>query len=202
MSLIAVNHPPAMISSEESDARRNEITKVINAYVPKHWKGRILALGCGDGFELDVLKSLGLDAVGVTIDPREVVRADIVLGDMHDLPFEDASFDFVYSKETLEHTPAPFLALKEMSRVLRPHGEYLHLISSSLEKQREVYHFSCFPDWVWVDLFLKAGFSVDRIYEHPIQLGFIGKKQEFSVRGFSYDLNGEMNRIPRSILEL
>ena len=175
---------------------------MIDLYLPKSWKGRILAIGCGDGYELDVLRARGLEPVGLTIDERELGHPDIVLGDMHDLPFADGTFDYVYSKETLEHTPAPFLALRELSRVLKPAGEYLHLISVSLEKQREIYHFSCFPDWVWVDLFLKAGFSVDRIYEHVIQIGLIGKKQEFAVRGFSYDLNGEMNRIPRSLLEL
>lgn len=169
------------------------------------WKaGSILCIGCGDGFEVALLHQRGLYPVGITNDERELGHnPDVVLMDMHDLQIEDGYFDYVYSKEALEHTPAPYVALEESARVLKPGGEFFHLISVSMEKQREIYHFSCFPDFIWYDLFKKAGLKVGRIYEHPQQLGFYGHKEEPDWGGrFSYDLNGELNGVPREPLIL
>ena len=205
-----VHHPPALIRSEGEDHRRNEITRALKTHLPEHWnrKGKVLALGCGDGFEIDILKSMGFEnIVGITNDEREL-GPDIVMGDMHDMVvFGDREFDYIYSKEVLEHTQAPFLLLCELNRVLKPDGEYLHMISTSLEKQRDIYHFSCFPDWVWVDLFYKSNQPVKRILEHQIQLGFEGRKTDeidFDTPPgkYSYDLNGVINGCQRVILNL
>jgi SAM-dependent methyltransferase len=43
--------------------------------------------------------------------------------DIHDLKFEDESFDFVACLAVLEHVPYPQKAIAEMHRVLRPNGE-------------------------------------------------------------------------------
>ena len=50
------------------------------------------------------------------LDPQP--GADI-LGDAHDLPFKDRSFDLVLSRHSLEHVLCPYLALREMARVSR-----------------------------------------------------------------------------------
>ena len=88
--------------------------------------------------------------------------------------FKDKQFDYVYSKEVLEHTPAPYIALCEINRVMVK--SFAHFISTGIDKQREWYHFSCFPDWIWVDLFIKTGCNVKRIYENKVELGFVGDK--------------------------
>ena len=210
--MMRVHHPPALIRSEESDGRRKEIKKVLTRYIPHDWdrSKSLLAPGCGDGYEIDILRGMGFsDSWGLTNDPREsAADPRIVLDDMHDMPrIGDKSIQYMYSKETLEHTPAPYVALCEFNRVMAPGGQFLHLISISMEKQRELYHFSCFPDWVWVDLFLKTGFIVDRLYVHPIQIGILGHKAEDKdfdkvPDHWSYDLNGVMNGLPKENLEL
>ena len=43
--------------------------------------------------------------------------------DAHNMPFEDASFDFVYSLAVFEHLHSPWTAAKEIFRVLKPGGE-------------------------------------------------------------------------------
>jgi SAM-dependent methyltransferase len=43
--------------------------------------------------------------------------------DVHDLPFPDASFDFVVCAAVLEHVEYPQKAIAELTRVLRPGGE-------------------------------------------------------------------------------
>ena len=45
-----------------------------------------------------------------------------VIGVAERLPFADDSFDAVFSYAVLEHVKQPFLAAREISRVLKPHG--------------------------------------------------------------------------------
>lgn len=133
------------------------------------WNGkRVLILGCGDGYEVAYARTKGWNATGLTFlhdEAMERVRLThdlIVEGDMHALPFAPLSFDAVYSKETLEHSPCPILALIEMNRVLKTGGEFFHLIPWGWDKQRDWYHFSCLDPSVWSDLFRKAYLRVEK----------------------------------------
>ncbi|ADH90717.1 Methyltransferase type 11 [Ancylobacter novellus DSM 506] len=60
---------------------------------------------------------------------HEYKSGDIVNGihheDIHDLSFDDASFDLIVSNEVFEHIPSPTIAFGECHRVLRPGGEML-----------------------------------------------------------------------------
>lgn len=44
------------------------------------------------------------------------------IADAHALPFADASFDYVFSLAVFEHLHSPWLAAREIARVLRPGG--------------------------------------------------------------------------------
>jgi 2-polyprenyl-6-hydroxyphenyl methylase/3-demethylubiquinone-9 3-methyltransferase len=45
-----------------------------------------------------------------------------VVGDVADLPFDNADFDYVVCTEVIEHIVEPQRALRELARVLRPGG--------------------------------------------------------------------------------
>lgn len=81
---------------------------------------RVLCVGCRDRRELDEIeRRTGAQATGVdlfSVDPR------IVIGDFHQLPFGDASFDALYSCHSLEHAYDLGRALGEFARVVRPGG--------------------------------------------------------------------------------
>jgi len=89
---------------------------------------RTLDAGCGYGAFSAAAVARGAAVVGVDIGPRLVAltmaRAGCrgVVADVCRLAVRDASFDVVISSEMLEHTPAPFLALGELARVLRADG--------------------------------------------------------------------------------
>ena len=55
------------------------------------------------------------------LDPVDTFNPDIV-GDIHALPFSDASQDAVIAIAVLEHVENPILACQEMCRVLKPGG--------------------------------------------------------------------------------
>lgn len=53
------------------------------------------------------------------VDPN---RQPDTLGDAHDLPFKEESFNFILCTEVLEHLHTPHVAISEFSRVLKPGG--------------------------------------------------------------------------------
>ncbi len=50
------------------------------------------------------------------------IEADLRLGDVQDLPFEDGALDLVMAAHVLEHLVDPPRAIEEMARVLKPGG--------------------------------------------------------------------------------
>ena len=56
-----------------------------------------------------------------TLDIAEEKRPDVV-GDVHSLPFEDATYDVIVCSEAYEHFYNPFVATAEIFRVLKPGG--------------------------------------------------------------------------------
>ncbi|MEZ4266326.1 MAG: class I SAM-dependent methyltransferase [Myxococcota bacterium] len=62
--------------------------------------------------------------VGETVleQVRKRCETTRVVGSILEMPFEDGSFDVVFSTEVIEHTPEPLQALREIARVVRPGG--------------------------------------------------------------------------------
>lgn len=170
-------HLPDSLTSTDA-GRRQEAEE----YTAKATRGfdknkSLLVLGCGDGFEIETLRHMGFkDVKGITLLDKEYERAGTIegisQGDIHELPYEDESFDYVISKETLEHAIAPSIALFETNRVLKKNGKAVHYIPSGPAKQADWYHYGCFPDWVWVDLMSKAGFDIISVTDDIQQIRY------------------------------
>lgn len=87
----------------------------------------VLELGCGTGLLLARVAEVASRAVGIDLsegmlEKARARRLDVVQGSVTSLPFDDASFDVVYSFKVLAHVPALERALEEASRVTRPGG--------------------------------------------------------------------------------
>src|SRR5687768_8157785 len=97
----------------------------------------VLDLGCGEGL-LALLKRKGVYLAGVDLSPDLLVMArrngyDVAsLGQLTELPFADASFDYVVSLDVFGHVDFADkdVVLAEIKRVLRPDGVTLHGIES------------------------------------------------------------------------
>lgn len=93
-----------------------------------------LDAGCGTGsITASMLKYVGEDGkmVGIDINAEalEVAREkypfsglQFTEGNLYNLPFEDNTFDFVFSHGVLIHCKDPSVILKELLRVLKPDG--------------------------------------------------------------------------------
>jgi len=94
---------------------RREFLK-IKDLIPPNTKA--LCLGARLGEEVEALNELGYDATGIDLIPCEPL---VVKGDFHDMPFEDSSFDLVYSN-SVDHVYKLDKFISETNRVLRTPG--------------------------------------------------------------------------------
>ena len=97
----------------------------------------ILDVGCGPGvIACQVARNAPHASVtGIDVSEQRIAlaherfadvdNAESKCADATDIPFPDKSFDLIYCRFLLEYLPDPALAVKEMSRVLRPGGRIL-----------------------------------------------------------------------------
>ena len=92
-------------------------------YVPLVRDSTVLELGCGDGFQLNVLRDrfARVFAVDPTHSPGSNVGG-FSFAFAEALPFGDCTFDLVISNCVLEHLEDRCGGLEEIVRVLRPGG--------------------------------------------------------------------------------
>jgi len=99
-------------------------------------QGKILFLAVGTGLDIQFFPP-GHDIVGIDISPKMLEKAadraaaypgDLRLQEMdvHEMSFEDGSFDQVFTSCTFCSVPDPVHGLRELRRVLKPGGE-LHM---------------------------------------------------------------------------
>lgn len=91
--------------------------------------GRMLDIGCGAGFVIDLLRDTfdeihGIDATRAMLDRIDTSSGTITLheGVAESLPFEDESFDLVTAYSVFHHLEDHRPVLAEAYRVLRPDG--------------------------------------------------------------------------------
>jgi SAM-dependent methyltransferase len=103
-------------------------------------KGRVLDLGCGPRDQAKPMESAGYQYLGADYSSPS---ADLLV-DAHAMPFCNNSFECVFSYAVLEHLRSPFVAIREIERVLSPGGIFIGTVS-----QGEPFHASYFHHTVW-----------------------------------------------------
>lgn len=120
-------------NSNEPHYRPENRTKVrarIEA-MQRHGRGRLLDLGCGTGFMIDIAKDLFDRIDGVDVTQAMLDRVDLSGGNitLHNctaerLPFADATFDVATAYAFLHHLEDYSKVLAETCRVLKPGGGF------------------------------------------------------------------------------
>jgi ubiquinone/menaquinone biosynthesis C-methylase UbiE len=90
--------------------------------------GRLLDVGCGTGFIIDIAADLFDDVRGIDLTPAMLARVQqrsnvhVYCGDAASLPFSTGDFDVVSAYSFLHHLQDLEPVLAEIHRVLRPGG--------------------------------------------------------------------------------
>lgn len=97
-----------------------ETNALLSFMPPADTYPRVIDVCCGQGSWTNTLVSMGYKVTSIDLDTSQFAAA--IKADMHDLPFEDNSFDVVFCTGSFEHAFAPFIVLSEFCRVLRDKG--------------------------------------------------------------------------------
>jgi len=148
----------------ENESENSKTAKIYSK--PLYSCKKVLDVGCGEGITLSELKKKGITAIGITINKNDAKKVlekknNVVLGDMHELPFKTEFFDGVYSKDSFEHSFAPFVASKEFSRVLKENG-ILVLVMPEEDWLKEEYHFHYFTPFQITSLLSKSNLFLEK----------------------------------------
>ncbi len=125
----------------------------------------ILDIGAGSGSSMNELKKKGKKVVGITCNymeksiAKQEYNLDLILADMHDIPFSDNFFDGIIMWDVLEHSIAPYIALSEAKRVLKDDGKILiYMPSKDWIECR--YHYSVMNPRQMMFLLKRLGFEI------------------------------------------
>lgn len=98
--------------------------------LPNKKRGKLLDVGCGDGFEIFFFKQKGWNVYGVDIDDESIKTGlkyglNIFRGDLINANYASNYFDVVRMMHSLEHVHNPNETINEINRILKPGGEFI-----------------------------------------------------------------------------
>lgn len=96
---------------------------------------KLLDLACGDGTDLIYYKKLGADIYGIDasekllgIAKNKLPSANLKIGFLENIPFEDNFFDIVLSKYAIQTSSDVSPIFSEIYRILKPNGIIMYLV--------------------------------------------------------------------------
>lgn len=110
-------------------------------------KTRLLDAGCGAGGASVLARERGAAVSGcdlsgalLAIAQERLTGADLRIGELENIPFPDASFDAVMAINSIQFTPDPLRAARELARVTAP-GGHLAVVVWAVERceQKQVF---------------------------------------------------------------
>ncbi len=121
---------------EQKEFTEKYLLPYFRSYIPNFHKLNVLEIGCAEGGLLDILGSIGIDALGIELSPERIqISLDknpnlkIIQGDITDenLPTRiGKEFDFIIMREVIEHVNNKYAAFDNIDRLLKP-GGYLYI---------------------------------------------------------------------------
>lgn len=111
--------PKKMRTTKIGDGQRYYCLQAFDEFGPD---APVLDLGCGAGGNRVYLQSIGFKNI-LAVD--WIAQGADILADAHRLPLSDESFQVVLSTAVFEHLYNPFVAVSEVSRILRPGGHFI-----------------------------------------------------------------------------
>ena len=124
------------MTEEKYDSRRYALInrwnprnlEIIRDWVKPKPGDRILDVGSGRGHVVHALRSLGVEAEGIDLNPNAselAIVPHVKTMSATSLDYDDGHFDAIVSFHAIEHIPDVEMAIAEMARVVRPGGKVL-----------------------------------------------------------------------------
>ena len=137
---------------------------------------KILDLGCGTGEFTEEISKLGYDVKGVDINPPEGDKYETTDLSCEKTPWEDESFDIIFSKSVIEHFRDPDKLVNEAHRLLKPGGIFICMTPSWKHAYKEQFyidhtHYSPFTRHSLETICELSGFKTsecDYFYQLPL----------------------------------
>lgn len=162
------------------------LAKLVNLAAPQpEWIALDIATGTGHtalALAPHVARVVGIDLTPEMLAEAEQLRAargaanvTFRLGDVHHLPFEDASLDLVTCRRAAHHFSDIALALREIRRVLRPGGrvviddrsvaedDFVDRCMNQLDRYHDESHVREYRPSEWQRMLLASGLVVESI---------------------------------------
>jgi ubiquinone/menaquinone biosynthesis C-methylase UbiE len=104
--------------------------RMLSSKVPKESK-KVLEIGCGNGELIRMLAEEGHECVALDLSKNRLAKImnmakklDVaqIQGDATNIPLQKLSIDVIMCSEVLEHIKDYEKVLKQMNRILKPHG--------------------------------------------------------------------------------
>lgn len=130
---------------------------------------KILDVGCGPGYFLDIMKEnkyknvVGTAGTDIDIEICEKKKHTVRKEDISFLADEDESLDFIFCRQVLEHSVFPYITLLEYNRVLKQDAQiYIETPAPYNERNHEsnLNHYSVLTDKMLMNLLVRAGFDL------------------------------------------
>ena len=115
--------------------------------------GRVLDLGCGEGYFLKAMQNSGWETFGAEISEfasrfaQENLGLNVSTGDIFSAGFPGGFFDVVTLWDTLEHLPNPTAVLSEVHRILKSDGLIAISIPNFASPDRRLFG----SEWIDID---------------------------------------------------
>ena len=176
----------------------------------KRWKtsGKFLDVGCATGFFINGIKKhsawevhgtdFGESAVRFA---REMLHLDVQQGNLVDIHFPDASFDYVHVNNVLEHVLDPVTLLTECRRIIKPDGVFFLSVPNGFNDSLDLIdfyrmehlparskngHIFFFRDRTLLKLFDDIGFVVGKKKTYSLKrgmrsIGYLPRKSDWKT---------------------
>ncbi len=146
----------------------------------------ILDVGCGQGYAMTKFKEAGFTNIkGITMSDEDVKATqdrgfDCEKMDQSFMTYPDESFDFLFVRHCLEHSPFPYHTLGEFRRVLKMGGKaYIEMPAPDNHRPLEYIanHYSVMGAKQWASLMLRHQLQILVATDFSIEL-FDNKEPE------------------------
>jgi SAM-dependent methyltransferase len=143
-SILNKNYVNITYKSNKTDYPKKFVSHLIDKFKIKK-DIKLLDIGCGNGLLTKNFIDNGVDAYGIDISLSSHQHLPTEKFKKHDLsirnyPFDDETFDVIFSKSVVEHLRDPDILIDESFRLLKPGGILICMTPSWFHSYKEAFY--------------------------------------------------------------